>query len=103
VLTGEYGGKAGFRHVMDGIGIAVVPADEDLVFHLVRLVNAMTGYSLTEDELRLIATCPRSWPYCSPTYLLLERPDRFAGLGCFQYRQLVDRLGFHGCRERAPP
>src|SRR5216683_398626 len=34
VLTGEYGGKAGFRHVMDGLGVE--PADEDLSFRLVQ-------------------------------------------------------------------
>ena len=27
VLTGEYGGKAGFRHVLDGLGIAVADGD----------------------------------------------------------------------------
>lgn len=59
MLTGEYGGKAGFRHVMDGLGIEVAQADEELVFQLVQLVNAMTGYSLTDDELRLIAGYPR--------------------------------------------
>jgi homocitrate synthase NifV len=56
VLTGEYGGRAGFRHVMDGLGIE--PADEDLSFKLVQLCNAMTGRPLTDDELRLIATYP---------------------------------------------
>src|SRR6266496_3149468 len=43
VLTGEYGGKAGFRHVMDGLGIRIEPADEDLVFKLVQLSNAASG------------------------------------------------------------
>jgi homocitrate synthase NifV len=56
VLTGEYGGKAGFRHVMEGLGIE--PADEDLAFTLVQLCNAMTGRPLTDDELRLIAAYP---------------------------------------------
>src|SRR5262249_49553815 len=32
VLTGEYGGKAGFRHVLDGLGIET--ADEELSFKL---------------------------------------------------------------------
>ena len=27
VLTGEYGGKAGFRHVLDGLGITVADGD----------------------------------------------------------------------------
>jgi homocitrate synthase NifV len=57
VLTGEYGGKAGFRHVMDGLGVDV--REEDLAFRLVQLCNAMTGRPLTDDELRLIATYPR--------------------------------------------
>ncbi|MFI6322522.1 hypothetical protein ACIBG8_33640 [Nonomuraea sp. NPDC050556] len=57
VLTGEYGGKAGFRHVMDGLGIE--PADEELAFKLVQLCNAMTSRPLTDDELRLIAAYPR--------------------------------------------
>jgi isopropylmalate/homocitrate/citramalate synthase len=57
VLTGEYGGKAGFRHVMEGLGVEVV--DEDLGFQLVQLCNAATGRPLTDDELRLIAAYPR--------------------------------------------
>ncbi|MGI5272733.1 LeuA family protein [Nonomuraea sp. CA-218870] len=57
VLTGEYGGKAGFRHVMDGLGVEVT--DEELTFKLVQLCNAMTGRPLTDDELRLIAAYPR--------------------------------------------
>ncbi|MFG1684087.1 LeuA family protein [Nonomuraea sp. NPDC049269] len=57
VLTGEYGGKAGFRHVMDGLGVEV--REEELAFRLVQLCNAMTGRPLTDDELRLIAAYPR--------------------------------------------
>jgi homocitrate synthase NifV len=57
VLTGEYGGRAGFRHVMDGLGIEV--SDEDLTFTLVQLCGAATGKPLTDDELRLIAGYPR--------------------------------------------
>ena len=56
VLTGEYGGKAGFRHVMDALGVEV--ADEEVSFRLVQLCNAMTGRPLTDDELRLIAAYP---------------------------------------------
>jgi isopropylmalate/homocitrate/citramalate synthase len=56
VLTGEYGGKAGFRHVLDGLGIEVT--DEDLVFSLVQLCASATGKPLTDDELRLIAGYP---------------------------------------------
>ncbi|GAA4506508.1 LeuA family protein [Nonomuraea ferruginea] len=67
VLTGEYGGKAGFRHVMDGLGAEV--ADEDLSFKLVQLCNAMTGRPLTDDELRLIAAYPRELSLLFPGQL----------------------------------
>ncbi|MCF6475810.1 hypothetical protein FAF44_46835 [Nonomuraea sp. MG754425] len=66
VLTGEYGGKAGFRHVMDGLGADV--ADEELSFRLVQLCNAMTGRPLTDDELRLIAAYPRELSLMFPGY-----------------------------------
>jgi isopropylmalate/homocitrate/citramalate synthase len=66
VLTGEYGGKAGFRHVVAGLGAA--PEDEDLAFRLVQLCNAMTGRPLTDDELRLIATYPRELSLLFPGY-----------------------------------
>jgi len=56
VLTGEYGGMAGFRHVMDSLGIAVT--DEELTLRLVQLCDAATGRPLTDDELRLIAAYP---------------------------------------------
>ncbi|MDQ2811397.1 MAG: hypothetical protein M3Z75_05815 [Actinomycetota bacterium] len=59
VLTGEYGGKAGFRHVLDGLGITVPPGEEDLVFSLVQLCASATGKPLTDDELRLIAGYPQ--------------------------------------------
>ena len=59
VLTGEYGGKAGFRHVLDGLGISVPPGAEDLVFSLVQRCASATGKPLTDDELRLIAGYPR--------------------------------------------
>jgi isopropylmalate/homocitrate/citramalate synthase len=58
VLTGEYGGKAGFRHVLDGLGIPVRDGTEDLAFSLVQLCAAATGKPLTDDELRLIASYP---------------------------------------------
>ncbi|WP_433336799.1 homocitrate synthase/isopropylmalate synthase family protein [Spirillospora sp. CA-294931] len=67
VLTGEYGGKAGFRHVMDALEI--VPADEDLAFTLVQLCNAMTGRPLTDDELRLIAGYPHELALLFPGQL----------------------------------
>ncbi|MEU8151121.1 hypothetical protein [Nonomuraea sp. NPDC048901] len=66
VLTGEYGGKAGFRHVMDGLGVDV--QEEDLAFRLVQLCNAMTGRPLTDDELRLIAAYPRELALLFPEY-----------------------------------
>ena len=58
VLTGEYGGKAGFRHVLDELGIAVAADAEELVFSLVQLCASATGKPLTDDELRLIAEYP---------------------------------------------
>jgi len=69
VLTGEYGGKAGFRHVMDGLGIQVGPADEELVFQLVQLTNAATGRPLCDDELRLLATYPHELALLYPGQL----------------------------------
>ncbi|MFI9558104.1 LeuA family protein [Nonomuraea endophytica] len=66
VLTGEYGGKAGFRHVVEGLGAEVT--DEDLAFRVVQLCNAMTGRPLTDDELRLIATYPRELSLLFPGY-----------------------------------
>jgi len=67
VLTGEYGGKAGFRHVMDSLGVEV--ADEELSFKLVQLCNASTGRPLTDDELRLIAAHPRELALLYPGLL----------------------------------
>ena len=58
VLTGEYGGMAGFRHVMDGLGVEIGAGQEDRVFRLVQLCAAATGKSLTDDELRVIAAYP---------------------------------------------
>jgi isopropylmalate/homocitrate/citramalate synthase len=69
VLTGEYGGKAGFRHVMDGLGIEVAREDEELVFQLVQLCNAQTSRPLTDDELRLIAGYPRQLALMFPGQL----------------------------------
>jgi citrate (Re)-synthase len=69
VLTGEYGGKAGFRHVVDGLGIELAPGDEELVFKLVQLTNAATGRPLTDDELRLLATWPHELALLYPGQL----------------------------------
>lgn len=67
VLTGEYGGLAGFRHVMDDLGIEVT--DEDLTFKLVQLNNAATGRPLTDDELRFTAAYPHQLALLYPGLL----------------------------------
>ncbi len=69
VLTGEYGGKAGFRHVLDGLGIEVPSGQEDLVFSLVQLCASATGRPLTDDELRLIAGYPHQLALLFPGQL----------------------------------
>jgi homocitrate synthase NifV len=68
VLTGEYGGMAGFRHVMDGLGIDL-KEQADLVFQLVQLCASATGKSLTDDELRLIAAYPQELSLLYPGLL----------------------------------
>ena len=68
VLTGEYGGMAGFRHVLDGLGIDP-GQDEDLIFQLVQLCAAATSKPLTDDELRLIAAYPRELSLLYPGQL----------------------------------
>jgi citrate (Re)-synthase len=69
VLTGEYGGLAGFRHVLDALGIEIAGTDEDLVFKLVQLCAAATGKPLTDDELRLIAGYPQQLALLYPGLL----------------------------------
>ena len=69
VLTGEYGGKAGFRHVLDGLGITVADGAEDLVFSLVQLCASATGRPLTDDELALIAGYPHQLALLYPGLL----------------------------------
>jgi len=69
VLTGEYGGKAGFRHVLDGLGIELADGTEDLAFSLVQLCASATGKPLTDDELRLIAGYPRELALLFPGQL----------------------------------
>src|SRR3984957_12283165 len=59
VLTGEYGGKAGFRHVMEGLGIGIADGDEDLAFSLVQMCASASSKPLADDELRLIGSYPR--------------------------------------------
>jgi isopropylmalate/homocitrate/citramalate synthase len=68
VLTGEYGGRAGFQHVMDALGLEVAADDVDFTFKLVQLSNAATGRPLTDDELRLIATYPHQLALLYPGY-----------------------------------
>jgi homocitrate synthase NifV len=68
VLTGEYGGMAGFRHVLDGLGIQV-GENEELIFQLVQLCGSATGKPLTDDELRLIAAYPRELSLLFPGQL----------------------------------
>jgi homocitrate synthase NifV len=69
VLTGEYGGRAGFRHVMEALGVEVAGDHEELVFKLVQLTNAATGRPLTDDELRLLAAHPGELALLYPGYL----------------------------------
>jgi isopropylmalate/homocitrate/citramalate synthase len=69
VLTGEYGGMAGLRHVMDGLGIEIADSDVDLVFGLVQLSASATGKPLTDDELRLIAAYPHQLALLYPGML----------------------------------
>ncbi len=69
VLTGEYGGKAGFRHVLEGLGIQIAEGDEDLAFALVQLCASASGKPLTDDELRLIAGYPRQLALLFPGLL----------------------------------
>jgi isopropylmalate/homocitrate/citramalate synthase len=69
VLTGEYGGMAGFRHVMDALGIDVPSGQEDLTFRLVQLCASATGRPLTDDELRLIAGYPEQLALLYPGLL----------------------------------
>jgi isopropylmalate/homocitrate/citramalate synthase len=68
VLTGEYGGLAGFRHVMEGLSIDV-SKDEGLTFQLVQLCAAATSKPLTDDELALIAAYPRQLALLYPGQL----------------------------------
>ncbi len=69
VLTGEYGGQAGFRHVLDGLGLVVDGGDQELVFQLVQLCAGATGRPLTDDELRLIAGYPHQLALLYPGLL----------------------------------
>ncbi len=68
VLTGEYGGMAGFRHVMDGLSIDATK-DEELIFQLVQLCAATTSKPLTDDELALIAAYPHELALLYPGQL----------------------------------
>ena len=68
MLTGEYGGMAGFRHVMASLDIQTGD-DEELIFQLVQLCASATSKPLTDDELRLIAAYPRELSLMSPGQL----------------------------------
>jgi isopropylmalate/homocitrate/citramalate synthase len=68
VLTGEYGGMAGFRHVMDGLSVDV-SEDEELIFALVQLCAAATSKPLTDDELAFIAAFPHQLALLFPGQL----------------------------------
>jgi isopropylmalate/homocitrate/citramalate synthase len=59
ITTGEYGGIKGFRHVYDKLGISF-PDDTEArrILELVQYANLHTQKSLTDDELRFIATYP---------------------------------------------
>jgi isopropylmalate/homocitrate/citramalate synthase len=69
VLTGEYGGKAGFHHVLDELDITVDDDEVDLAFKVTQLCNAMTGRPLTDDELRFIASYPGELALLFPGFL----------------------------------
>src|SRR3984957_8616254 len=57
VLTGEYGGKAGFRHVLEGLGIQIAEGDEDLAFSVLQLCASAGGRPLADDKRRRIRSC----------------------------------------------
>jgi homocitrate synthase NifV len=69
ILTGEYGGNAGFHHVLEGLGLEIEDSDKELAFQLVQVCNAMTGRPLTNDELALIANYPHQLSLLFPGLL----------------------------------
>ena len=67
ITTGEYGGRAGMRHVCEQHDIPIF--DEQEMLELIMAVNAHNQLPLTPDEIRFIATYPdevrqiiRVWP-----------------------------------------
>jgi homocitrate synthase NifV len=68
-LTGEYGGKAGFRHVLDRLGIEIADGQEDLAFSVLQLCASASGKPLTDDEVRLIGSYPRQLALLFPSLL----------------------------------
>ncbi len=59
ITTGEYGGIKGFRHVYDKLGIHFHDDNEARkVLELVQYANLHTQKTLTDDELRFIASYP---------------------------------------------
>src|SRR5262249_14724399 len=69
VLTGEHGGKGGFRHVPDRPGIELADGTGDLAVSLGPLGASARGKPLTDDELRLIACYPRQLALLFPGQL----------------------------------
>jgi len=61
ITTGEYGGTKGFRYVYDKLGIHFLDDNEARkILELAQYANLHTQKPLTDDELRLIATCPET-------------------------------------------
>lgn len=60
ILTGEYGGLAGFKYVYQRLGVDF-PDDETArqILELVQYTNAQTQRPLTDDELIFIASYPQ--------------------------------------------
>lgn len=58
ILTGEYGGQAGLRHVYSGLGLELDGAQAQGLLELVQFANAQTQLPLTDDELLFIARFP---------------------------------------------
>ncbi len=59
ITVGEYSGLAGFRHVYERLGIKFEDDDHArYVLNLVQYADAHNQLSLTDDELRFIATYP---------------------------------------------
>ena len=83
VLTGEYGGKAGLRHVLEGLGIAVAPGRGRPGVLPGPAVRVRDRQPLTDDELRLIAGYPaRAGPAVPGDDLTADRRAPRLRRGC---------------------